>query len=209
MKKGKKIKKLNRVTSHRKAMLKNMAVSLLDHEQIITSRAKAKALRPFVEKLITKAKYNLNENLPPERKLHNKRYVMRFIKNRKIVVKLFDDIAKRFENRNGGYVRIIHLPERNSDSAQLSIVELVEKRKTKRIPRRELIKQQKLQEEKERDLLTRKKDKKEKETTDVTQVKKKQEKWYHKFKFGFGKKKEEKSEEKKEKDKNDQEQKEE
>jgi large subunit ribosomal protein L17 len=189
MRKGNKTKKLNRVTSHRKAMLKNMATSLLEHEQIITTRAKAKALRPFVERLITRAKYNLNEELPPEKKLHNKRYVMRFIKNRKIVVKLFDDIAKRYINRNGGYVRIIHLPERKSDSAQMSIIELVEKQKVKRIPRRELRKQQELNEQKTVEALTRKKSKKE---TEVTQVKKKQEKWYHKFRFGRKKEEEQK-----------------
>lgn len=188
MKKGRKIKKLNKVTSHRSAMLRNLATSLLHHEQIITSRAKAKALRPFVERLITRAKYNLNENLPPEKKLHNKRYVLKFIKDRKVVVKLFEDIAKRFENRNGGYIRIIHLPERKSDSAQLSIIELTDIRKTKRIPRRELLKQQKLQEEKDIQILKRKKEQKEKDEN--IQTKKKQEKWYHKFRFGFGKKKE-------------------
>ena len=190
MRKGNKTKKLNRVTSHRKAMLRNMATSLLKHEQIITTRAKAKVLKSFVEHLITRAKYNLDENIPPEKKLHNKRYVMRFIKNRKIVVKLFEDIAKRNANRNGGYTRIIHLPERKSDSAQMSIIELVEKQKIKRIPRRELKKQKELQEKEALETLARKKEKKE---SDVTQVKKKQEKWYHKFRFGK-KKEEEKSE---------------
>ncbi|GIX42845.1 MAG: 50S ribosomal protein L17 [Leptospiraceae bacterium] len=187
MRKGNKTKKLNRVTSHRKAMLRNMATSLLEHEQIITTRAKAKALKPFVERLITRAKYNLNDELTPEKKLHNKRYVMRFIKNRKIVVKLFDDIAKRNQNRNGGYTRIIHLPERKSDSAKMSIIELVEKQKVKRIPRRELRKQQELQEKETLETLTRKKQKKENE---VTQAKKKQEKWYHRFKIGKKKREE-------------------
>ncbi len=131
MRKGKKTKKLNRVTSHRKAMMQNLATSLLQHEQIITTRAKAKYLRPFVEKLINRAKRNLKEDLPPEKKLHNKRYVFRFIKNRKLVVKLFEDIAKRNQHRNGGYIRIIHLSERQSDSAQMSIIELVEKQNKK------------------------------------------------------------------------------
>lgn len=184
MRKGNKTKKLNRVTSHRKAMLNNMATSLLDHEQIITTRAKAKVLKSFVEHLITRAKYNLDEQLPPEKKLHHKRYVMRFIKNRKIVVKLFDDIAKRNQNRIGGYLRIIHLPNRKNDGAEMSIIELVEKQKLRKIPRRELRKQQELQEQKTIDNLTRKKQKKE---TEQTQVKKKQEKWYHKFRFGKSK----------------------
>ncbi len=191
MRKGNKTKKLNRVTSHRKAMLKNMATSLLDHEQIITTRAKAKVLKSFVERLITRAKYNLDEQLTPEQKLHNKRYVMRFIKNRKIVVKLFDDIAKRNQNRVGGYVRIIHLPNRKNDGAEMSIIELVEKQKIKKIPRRELRKQQELQEQKTIEALSRKKQKKESEQT---QVKKKQEKWYHRFRFGRSKEEKENKE---------------
>ncbi len=190
MRKGNKTKKLNRVTSHRKAMLRNMAVSLLEHEQIITTRAKAKVLRSFVERLITRAKYNLNEELPPEKKLHNKRYVFRFIKNRKILVKLFDDIAKRNQNRNGGYVRIIHLPERKKDSAQMSIIELVEKQKLRKLPRRELRKRKELEEQKTYQSLTP--SKKEKKENEVTQTKKKQEKWFSKFRWG--KKKEENKE---------------
>lgn len=178
MKKGKKTKKLNRVTSHRNAMLKNMATSLLLHEQIITTRAKAKALKPFVEKLITRAIWNLNDQLTKEQKLHNFRVVQRFIKNKAIIYKLFNDIAKRNQNRKGGYLRIIHLPERKKDSAQMSIIELVEKTKIKKIPRRELKKQkEKIDKDKIESITYKKKD----QEQNITQQKKKQEKWYHKF----------------------------
>ncbi|MFN3603965.1 MAG: 50S ribosomal protein L17 [Leptonema sp. (in: bacteria)] len=178
MYKGKKTKKLNRVTSHRKAMLKNMAVSLLNHEQIITTRAKAKALKPFVEKIISRAIRNLNEGLSKEQKIHNKRIVFKYIKNKAILYKLFEDIAKRNQNRKGGYLRIIHLPERKKDSAEMCIIELVEKAKIKKIPRRELLKQKESIEKDKLDTLSYKK---KEEEPKVTQQKKKQEKWYHKI----------------------------
>lgn len=176
--KGKKIKKLNRTKSHRDAMLRNMASSLLLHEQIITTRAKAKALKPFVEKLITRAKLNFNEQLTKEQKLHNIRIILRYIKDKSILNKLFSDIAIRNKNRNGGYVRIIHLHERKSDSAKISLIELVEKTKTKKIPRRELRKQQEITEKEKLNTLTYKKKEQEQ---NITQQKKKQEKWYQKI----------------------------
>lgn len=136
MKKGNTTKKLNRLHAHRKAMVNNMLTSLFEHEQIVTTRAKAKYIRPYAEKMITRAKKNLAEGLSPESALHNKREVMRSIHERDIVVKLFGDIAVRFRDRNGGYLRIIHLPERNSDASPMAIVELVEKRVEKRAPRK-------------------------------------------------------------------------
>lgn len=132
MRKRNSVKQLNRVASHRKAMFKNMATSLFDHEQIVTTRAKAKAIRPYVERLITRAKKNLEDNLGEPQKLHNKREILRSIQDRDIAAKLFDDIAVRFKDRNGGYTRIIHLQERASDSAQMSIIELVEKKEKKK-----------------------------------------------------------------------------
>ncbi len=185
--KGKKIKKLNRTKSHREAMLKNMATSLLLHEQIKTTRAKAKALKPFVEKLITRAIRNLDDQLTKEQKLHNIRIVLRYIKDKSVLHKLFSDIAVRNQNRKGGYVRIIHLHERKSDSAQMSLIELVEKKKIKKIPRRELRKQKEISEKEKIDTLTYKK---KEQDQNITQQKKKQEKWYHKFNI-FKKKKSE------------------
>lgn len=127
MRKRNSVKQLNRVTSHRNAMLKNMAMSLFDHERIVTTRARSKVLRSYAEKLITRAKANLDSSIKAEDKLHNKREVMRHIADRDIAAKLFDVIAPRYANRNGGYTRIIHLPERKSDSSQMSIIELVDR----------------------------------------------------------------------------------
>lgn len=137
MRKRNKVKQLNRVTSHRKAMMKNMVTSLFDHERIVTTRARGKVLRTYAEKLITRAKRNLDAELKPEARLHNKREVMKHIHDRDVVVKLFDDIAQRFKERSGGYTRVIHLPEREKDSSKMSIVELVErKEKTTKAPKK-------------------------------------------------------------------------
>lgn len=108
--------------------MRNMATSLFDHERIITTRARGKVLRSYAERIITRARKNLHEDIPASRALHNKREVMRHIRDRDIVKKLFEDIAPRFKDRPGGYTRIIHLPDRRSDSAPMSIVELVDRR---------------------------------------------------------------------------------
>jgi large subunit ribosomal protein L17 len=128
MRKRNSVKQLNRTASHRKAMMKNMVTSLFDHERIVTTRAKGKVLRSYAEKLITGAKNNLREDVKPEQKLHQKRELMRHIADRDVIVKLFEDIAPRFKDRNGGYTRVIHLPERHSDASQMSIVELVDRK---------------------------------------------------------------------------------
>lgn len=132
MRKRNKTKQLNRVSSHRKAMMRNMVTSLFDHERIISTRARCKVLRPYAEKLITRAKRNLDEGMKPEQILHNKREVMKHVRERDVVVKLFEDIAPRFKSRAGGYIRIIHLPERDKDSAEMSIIELVERKEKER-----------------------------------------------------------------------------
>lgn len=136
MRKRNSVKQLNRVTSHRHAMMRNMVTSLLDHERIITTRAKAKALRPYTEKLITRARKNLDPAASEHARLHNKREIMKIVRDRDIVKKLFEDIAERFKERPGGYTRIIHLPERASDSAQMSIIELVERKERPRKERK-------------------------------------------------------------------------
>ena len=92
--------KLNRTTSHRKALLNNMALSLIKHEQINTTVAKAKNLRPFVEKIITLAKKG---------GLASRRKALSILKNKKITEKLFTNIVKRYETRKGGYTRILKM----------------------------------------------------------------------------------------------------
>lgn len=109
-------------------MLRNMATSLFEHERVVTTRAKSKALRSYAEKLITRARRNLSEDLQPAQQLHNKREIMKHIKDRDVLSKLLTDIAPRFKDRNGGYTRIIHLPERQSDSSKMSVIELVERK---------------------------------------------------------------------------------
>ena len=103
--------------SHQRQMLSNLALSLFEHERIKTTEAKAKMLRPFAEKLITKAKKG---------SVHDRRQVLSVIEDRSIVHKLFSDIGPRFEERNGGYTRILKLGPRNGDSAPMVLVELVD-----------------------------------------------------------------------------------
>ncbi len=135
MRKRNSVKQLNRVTSHRKAMLRNMATSLIEHERIVTTRAKGKVLRSYAEKLITRAKKNLEGGITAEAALHNKREVMKQVFGRDAVIKLFDELAPRYKERNGGYTRMIHLQERKSDSSKMSIVELVDRKEKEISPR--------------------------------------------------------------------------
>ena len=102
--------------SHQRQMLSNLAISLFDHERIKTTEAKAKLLRPFAERLITKAKKG---------DVHNRRQVLSVIEDRSIVHKLFADIAPRFSERNGGYTRILKLGQRNGDGASMALIELI------------------------------------------------------------------------------------
>ncbi|MDP9068556.1 MAG: 50S ribosomal protein L17 [Actinomycetota bacterium] len=104
-------------SAHQRQMLSNLALSLFDHERIKTTQAKAKLLRPFAERLITKAKKG---------SIHDRRQVLSVIEDREIVHKLFSDIGPRFEDRNGGYTRILKLGPRNGDNAPMVLVELVD-----------------------------------------------------------------------------------
>ncbi|MEA2499842.1 MAG: large subunit ribosomal protein [Actinomycetota bacterium] len=103
--------------SHQKLMLANLALSLFEHERIKTTEAKAKLLRPFAERLITKAKKG---------DVHNRRQVLSVIHDREAVHKLFADIGPRFADRNGGYTRILKIGPRNGDNAQMALIELVD-----------------------------------------------------------------------------------
>lgn len=130
MRKLNSVKKLNKTSSHRKAMFSNMVTSLLEKERIVTTKQKAKVLKSETDKVITRAKKNLeiaDKNDP--KALHNKRVIMKKIKDRDIVAKLFDDIAVRNKERNGGYTRIYLLGKRrDGDAAEQAIIELVEKK---------------------------------------------------------------------------------
>jgi large subunit ribosomal protein L17 len=113
----KKGRKLNRSQGHRKALFRNMATALFRHERIETTDAKAKELRGFSERLITIAKGG---------DLHARRNVFKEIRDQEILKKLFDDIAKRFANRPGGYTRVLKSRYRVGDCAPMSVIELVD-----------------------------------------------------------------------------------
>lgn len=109
-------RKLGRTTSHRDAMLRNMVTSLLKYEKITTTDAKAKELRRVAEKMVTLGKRG---------DLHARRQALAFVRDRKMVGKLFDEISPRYRERNGGYTRIIKIGYRVGDNAPLSMIEFV------------------------------------------------------------------------------------
>ena len=111
------LRKLNRTSSHRLAMLRNMTVSLLRHETIKTTLPKAKELRRVVEPMITLGK---------KPSLANRRLAFDRLRDREIVVKLFDEIGPRYAARNGGYLRILKCGFRNGDNAPMAFVELLD-----------------------------------------------------------------------------------
>jgi large subunit ribosomal protein L17 len=117
MRHGKKINHLGRKTAHRKSMLANMACSLIEHKRINTTVAKAKALKQFVEPLITKSK---------EDTTHNRRLVFAKLRQKDFVAELFRDVAPKIGDRPGGYTRIIKLGNRLGDNADMAMIELVD-----------------------------------------------------------------------------------
>ncbi|AUC82310.1 50S ribosomal protein L17 [Lacinutrix sp. Bg11-31] len=117
MRHGKKVNHLGRQTAHRKAMLANMASSLIEHKRINTTVAKAKALRGFVEPMITKAKNDTT---------HNRRLVFSKLRQKEAVTELFRDVAAKIGDRPGGYTRIIKLGNRLGDNADMAMIELVD-----------------------------------------------------------------------------------
>ncbi len=118
MRHGNGYRKLNRTHEHRKAMLANMACSLIEHEQIKTTLPKAKELRPYVEKLVTLAKRG---------DLHARRLVLSRIRQEAPVKKLFDTIGERYRERPGGYTRVLRAGFRYGDMAPMAIIEFVER----------------------------------------------------------------------------------
>lgn len=111
-------RKLNRTSSHRKAMLRNMAAGLIKHEQVMTTLPKAKELRPYVEKLITLAKKG---------GLSNRRLAQSRLMDETQLKKLFDVLAERYADRDGGYTRIIKAGYRQSDASPMAVIELVDR----------------------------------------------------------------------------------
>ena len=117
MRHGKKFNHLGRTASHRSALLSNMACSLIEHKRINTTVAKAKALRVYVEPLLTKAK---------EDTTHNRRTVFSYLQNKEAVTELFRTVAPKIAERNGGYTRIIKTGFRPGDAADTALIELVD-----------------------------------------------------------------------------------
>jgi len=117
MRHGKKVNHLGRTDSHRKAMLANMATSLIKAKRITTTLAKAKALRTYVEPIITKSKNDTT---------HSRRTVFAYLQDKEVVTILFREIAEKVANRPGGYTRIIKLNNRFGDNAEMALIELVD-----------------------------------------------------------------------------------
>ncbi|TGK07781.1 50S ribosomal protein L17 [Leptospira semungkisensis] len=124
MNKRNKVKHLNREKGHRDALINNMITSLFKYERIESTQAKLKVVRSHAEKIITRAKRNLATDIAPAVALHNKREVLKRVKDRNIVTKLFEDIAVRYASINGGYTRILKKVNRPSDNSEVGILEL-------------------------------------------------------------------------------------
>ncbi len=120
-------KQLGRNTGHRRAMLRNMVTSLFAHEQVETTEAKAKVVRPLAEKMITLAKRG---------DLHARRYALAYLKDKTVVHNLFDQAKSRFQDRQGGYLRIVKKGTRRGDGAPLSVIQLIPKDETAPSPKR-------------------------------------------------------------------------
>jgi large subunit ribosomal protein L17 len=110
-------RKLGRTTAHRKALLRNLATALLQHERIITTEPKAKELRRVADKLVTLGKRG---------SLHARRQALQTVQSNSVVQKLFNEIAPRFAERQGGYTRVLRLGYRSGDAAAMAVIELVD-----------------------------------------------------------------------------------
>ena len=132
-------RKLGRTTSHRKAMMSNLAMALFEHKSIVTTTPKAKEARTIVERLITFAKRG---------DLNARRMVLRIVRDKNVVKELFESIAPKYENRNGGYTRIIKIGRRKGDNAPLAIFELVgyEGIKAERLEKKRQVREEKKKE---------------------------------------------------------------
>lgn len=117
MRHGKKVNHLGRTSAHRKALMRNLAIALVTHKRINTTLAKAKALRTFIEPLITKAKDNTT---------HSRRVVFSYLQNKEAITELFGPIAAKVGARPGGYIRVIKTGFRRGDGSEMAMIELVD-----------------------------------------------------------------------------------
>lgn len=117
MRHGKKYNHLGRKSAHRKALMRNMSISLIEHKRIKTTLAKAKALRQYIEPLVTKAK---NDSM------HNRRVVFSYLQDKEAIKELFGTVVAKIGDRPGGYVRVIRLGFRRSDGSEMAIIEFVD-----------------------------------------------------------------------------------
>jgi len=124
MRHGVKGRKLGRTSSHREALFRNQLQSLVENERIVTTLPKAKELRPIAERVITKGKHG---------SIHDRRWVLSWVLKRELVKKVFDVISPRFQERPGGYLRIVKLGPRQGDGAEMAVLELVEKSEEKAV----------------------------------------------------------------------------
>jgi len=111
-------RKLNRTSAHRKALFRNLVTSLIEHEQVRTTDAKAKELRRIADRMITLGKRG---------SLHARRQALSYIRSRSVVTKLFDEVAGRFKERPGGYTRVVKIGHRHGDAAPMSVIELTDR----------------------------------------------------------------------------------
>lgn len=178
MRHRRKVRKLGRTASHRRATLRNMATALINHHQIKTTLGKAKSARSYVEKLISTGKKD---------SVHARRQAFKLLQNRTLVKKLFDEIAPSFSDRNGGYTRVVKLGPRIGDGAEMAVLQLVgfeqliideqEKQKQKRKERVEKKKAKEAEETEAAEMVTdlpaeKEKEKEEKETKKETKKEK-------------------------------------
>jgi large subunit ribosomal protein L17 len=117
MRHGVKLNRLGRTSSHRKALMSNLASQLIEHKRIVTTLAKAKALRVYVEPMLTKSKSDST---------NNRRLVFAKVQNKEVIKELFSTVSEKIANRNGGYTRIIKLAPRVGDAAEMAMIELVD-----------------------------------------------------------------------------------
>jgi large subunit ribosomal protein L17 len=126
-------RKLNRTSSHRKALFRNMAASLLEHESIKTTNPKALELRRVADRLISLAKRNTADNT------HAMRLAFAYLRDKEVVKKLFTDIGTRYAEIEGGYTRVLKIGRRKGDAAPMAIIELTQKREKKEIAKEDTI----------------------------------------------------------------------
>jgi large subunit ribosomal protein L17 len=126
-------RKLNRTSSHRKALFRNMAASLLEHESITTTNPKALELRRVADRLISLAKRNTVDNT------HAMRLAFAYLRDKEVVKKLFTDIGTRYAEVEGGYTRVLKIGRRKGDAAPMAIIELTQKREKKEVAKEDTI----------------------------------------------------------------------